>query len=403
MNKLSKPFIILSLIGVFYSTFGIIIEKSFIVNNFHAFFIGRIILSIAFSSLLISHFLKKVSLEKLSEIFLLTMMIYSIHGQWFIPMYYLAYAEAILLIPLLLPIRLDFLKVSFIIGFIAIISSIILSPASYIEDQIFKQKFIFDSIISVLILSIGTFLSYKYNLKFRQQKDKLFNKFIDIGKNSSFIIHDFKGLTSTPKFYIEYLRKIVESDEYQNENSKNKVLDLVIKLEQEINDIQEYSKEITQLTLPENNLENTKCSLEDIIKSIKVIFRKQLDGIKLTYNPEDSIYYNKNKLKRIISNIILNSIESIKENKISAPKINITIDKNKITLKDNGKGFPKDILKTLNNSNLEFISTKSNGSGLGLSVVKDIINQDNCDIVFSNNNGAQISINLNNIKDKVSK
>jgi signal transduction histidine kinase len=91
-------------------------------------------------------------------------------------------------------------------------------------------------------------------------------------------------------------------------------------------------------------------------------------------------------------NLIENSIHSIEE----AGKIEIDVtekdsDTVEIKLSDNGKGIPSEMINKIFNL---YFTTKTNGSGIGLSVVQKIINEHNGIISVESrlNNGTVFTI-----------
>ena len=128
--------------------------------------------------------------------------------------------------------------------------------------------------------------------------------------------------------------------------------------------------------------------LEDLEDYLEDLFKK--NGIKAEFNiPDEDIYIEAdyNRLKQVFINLLKNAIEakdsSKKENKI---KISLESDNEfmKIIIEDNGVGMDKD---TLNNVSEMFFTTKRRGSGLGVSLSKEIIEQHNGTIVYNSVKG----------------
>ena len=128
--------------------------------------------------------------------------------------------------------------------------------------------------------------------------------------------------------------------------------------------------------------------LEDLEDYLKDLFKK--NGIKAEFNiPDEDIYIEAdyNRLKQVFINLLKNAIEakdsSKKENKI---KISLESDNNfmKIIIEDNGVGMDKD---TLNSVSEMFFTTKKKGSGLGVSLSKEIIEQHKGTIVYNSVKG----------------
>ena len=100
-----------------------------------------------------------------------------------------------------------------------------------------------------------------------------------------------------------------------------------------------------------------------------------------------------NRLKQVIVNMFKNSIESINdEGKIN---ISLTSDKNSyyVEIEDNGIGMDKE---TLNRLGEMFFTTKDNGTGIGVSLCKEIIKQHEGEIVYESvlNHGTKATIRL---------
>ena len=102
------------------------------------------------------------------------------------------------------------------------------------------------------------------------------------------------------------------------------------------------------------------------------------------------------KLKRCIMNLVSNAIEALLDHRIADPRIDIAASvregKVLITIKDNGKGIPAEIIRTLFEPFVT--SQKGNGTGLGLAIVRQYITAHGGEVVASNDNGALFTIIL---------
>jgi signal transduction histidine kinase len=80
-----------------------------------------------------------------------------------------------------------------------------------------------------------------------------------------------------------------------------------------------------------------------------------------------------NLLEQVLINLVVNAIEAVKEK--PGPKIILSAEQTlskKVILKvaDNGHGMPEEVLDKIF---IPFFSTKKNGSGIGLSLCKQIV------------------------------
>lgn len=113
--------------------------------------------------------------------------------------------------------------------------------------------------------------------------------------------------------------------------------------------------------------------LESVIKNMQLLLAS--NKIKLIKNITDEEIYisaDYNRLMQVFINIIKNSIEALETKENAQIKIwtEFTKDKIIIKIKDNGVGIKKELLNKVKEP---FFTTKSKGSGLGISLSNEII------------------------------
>ena len=134
--------------------------------------------------------------------------------------------------------------------------------------------------------------------------------------------------------------------------------------------------------------------VEDTIHKLNPLLSE--NNIKLNLNVvDDEIFINGdyNRLSQVLINIIKNSIEAIPEN--SKGKINIStkIKNNKylLEIEDNGVGMDKEVLSKMKTP---FFTTKKRGSGLGVSLIYEIIEAHNGKIEYLSEYGKGTKVIL---------
>ena len=78
---------------------------------------------------------------------------------------------------------------------------------------------------------------------------------------------------------------------------------------------------------------------------------------------------------QVLVNIVKNSIESIKESHTEKGIITIAVTPSSLTVTDNGRGIPPEIASNLFTP---FFSTKPQGQGIGLLLIRDILTAHRC-------------------------
>lgn len=139
------------------------------------------------------------------------------------------------------------------------------------------------------------------------------------------------------------------------------------------------------LTLMDDYLEYTKVKINKDIGDIYMLLNEVLESLELYFKennitlkmniPDSELYLNMdyNRIKQVLVNILKNSSEAIDLNKkemIIKIETKLTEKYFQIIVIDNGIGMDLD---TLNNVCDLFFTTKKNGTGLGTSLSKEII------------------------------
>jgi len=138
---------------------------------------------------------------------------------------------------------------------------------------------------------------------------------------------------------------------------------------------------ITKLPKPKFEEIETKVLLEKAIQLFsKEIKEKEID-IEIYINPTNHIFLaDKSMIEQVIINLIKNSIESLSNAKDPSIWINSYINerkKVKISVRDNGSGI---LDNDLENIFVPFFTTKEKGSGIGLSLSRQIMHLHNGNI-----------------------
>jgi signal transduction histidine kinase len=137
--------------------------------------------------------------------------------------------------------------------------------------------------------------------------------------------------------------------------------------------VKDYRK-MSKIPVPELNPVNLNELISRIIKLFEPqIIKNQIDFKTHIPNPKLTINTDAGLLEQVIINLLINSVDAMSNSKhkiltISAYQNNLNTI---IEVKDTGCGIKKEVLDRIF---VPFYSTKNHGSGIGLSLSKQIIN-----------------------------
>ena len=219
------------------------------------------------------------------------------------------------------------------------------------------------------------------------------------------LAHEIKNPLTPIQLTIDRLKnKYSEMINTSDKDNFNDYLKTIIKQIKQIENLVNEFSDFARMPKPifkENDLINI------IKENIKILNEIDLNiDISIEHKKSKILFIcDSEQISRVIFNLIKNSIESIQEKHFKNPnfakKINIVItNKNdyiEFIITDNGTGFSE---KNLKNILKPYFTTKSKGSGLGLSIVNKIINDHNGEIKFIQQElGAKIIVKFSNNVD----
>lgn len=232
----------------------------------------------------------------------------------------------------------------------------------------YSKMFLIDNIHSFIIFTIiikilNYFLSESKNVINLHMNLKEFEKDKNMKINLFKITHEIKNPLAVIKGYLSMF----------DVNNKEKSIKYIKIIKSEVNrslNLLSDFMEFTKIIINTNNVIFN--DLMDDIKEVLIPFFNA-KNVKYNFNIEANIEINidYNRIKQVLINVIKNAVEACPNN---MGLVSTTIFKDKdylyIFVKDNGSGMDKD---TLDNILVPFFTTKENGTGLGVSLSKEII------------------------------
>ena len=212
----------------------------------------------------------------------------------------------------------------------------------------------------------------------------------NLGKFSSMILHDIRNPISIVQGYAEILKRSEELPEKHLEYVNN-ILSESERLAGLANEFLDYSRGEIRLDFSPVELEPFMHKLESVVrrrfgsKQVKLSF--QVDGIR-------TAIFDSARIFRVLVNLTENARKALgREGELSV-HCDTTEESLRIRVKDSGEGMSPEVLKHVFEP--FYSSSSQGGTGLGMLIVKNIIDAHHGDIeiVSTPGEGTEISIHL---------
>ena len=194
------------------------------------------------------------------------------------------------------------------------------------------------------------------------------------------IAHEIKNPLTPIRLATDRLKRKYQNDVSDQENYL-KYLDTITRHVETIHTIIE---EFTQFArMPSAKLEKTDLAaiIQDAVFSEKVVNKNTRFDVGI---PEGELWIkaDKSQLGQVFTNLLKNASEAMEDTK--KPCISIQVkagDHISVTLEDNGKGFPEELMNRLTEP---YVTTREKGTGLGLAIVKKVLDDHGAKLLITN-------------------
>ncbi|MDR3503957.1 MAG: ATP-binding protein [Legionella sp.] len=249
---------------------------------------------------------------------------------------------------------------------------------SKVDDNFSTQEFVF----------LQQFIFNAFEIK--EQKEQAKQEFINITTQAA---HDIRSPLAAINTVLSSMSSISEDKRLMIRNAAKRINDIANNLLLKPNQVNDNKTELNAELFDEL----IGVALEAIVSEKRYEHTKKktpiyLHGIEQAYHA--FVYINLASFKRVLSNLINNSIEALQHNGCINIWLNCYEQTIEIKIQDNGCGIPPDILPKVTEHGFSY--NKKQGAGFGLSYAKQYIEkiQGTFQIVSEVNKGTSISICL---------
>lgn len=211
------------------------------------------------------------------------------------------------------------------------------------------------------------------------------------------VAHEIKNPLTPMKLRLQHLQRSFDPNDPQAQERLNHVAQSIIEQIDALTTIANEFSNFAKLPKPKEE----KININAIIRSVADTFTESLNTtIETAFSQNEVfIFADKDLMIRVFNNLVKNAVQSIPDDRAGYVLIHVEVANNKVLLsiKDNGGGIPEEMKEKIFTPNF---TTKSTGMGLGLAMVKQIVESHKGSIYFeSSEDGSTFFIELDEYLD----
>ena len=287
------------------------------------------------------------------------------------------------------------------VGFIVMLYKLIKTIFYYVSLILNASENLLNKDIEYIELPSGfEDLQKKMNhLKRESEKNERLARESEQKKNDLivYLAHDLKTPLTSMIGYLSLLDEIKDMSKKQREKYISIALNKSYRLEDLINELFDIARFNSETIVLEKEEVNLTLMLEQIIDDFYPILTENNKEIKLNYNDKILINGDSDKLARVFSNLIKNAISYSSDNLITID-VETFNDFVTITTSNKGKKISEEKLNKIFEKFYRLDSSrtsKTGGSGIGLSIAKEIVELHGGNIkATSDDNFTKFIVNL---------
>ncbi len=186
------------------------------------------------------------------------------------------------------------------------------------------------------------------------------------------IMNSIAPITSLSESLSKHISKDIATNSEKSAEIVSKGLEVIRTQSVGLMQFVESYRRLTRLPNPEKKL----FLINNLFNQIKLLFDSDCNGkscIEIKVEPESlELYADEGQISQVLINLVKNAIQANESN----PKVRILLsakfsnNRVEIEVADNGLGIPKDVMEEIF---IPFFTTRENGSGIGLSISKQIV------------------------------
>jgi len=187
---------------------------------------------------------------------------------------------------------------------------------------------------------------------------------------SASIAHEIRNPVTAAKSLVQQMGEDVHARE--NVEYAQVALDELNRVERQVSHLLKFARE--------EDFEMAEMRMAQVVESALETFRDRLERTGVTLvrdiDSDGMMVGDAEKLRRVVINLVSNSIDALAESGVSGPRIEVSLGDNLagsevwLRVRDNGPGIDREIRQKIFSP---FFTSRANGTGLGLAITKKLI------------------------------
>ncbi|TAL58399.1 MAG: GHKL domain-containing protein [Bacteroidetes bacterium] len=199
------------------------------------------------------------------------------------------------------------------------------------------------------------------------------------------VAHEIKNPLTPMKLSIQHLQRTWKN---KDDDMDNKIERITATMIEQIETLSNIASEFSSFAKMPTSV-SEKVNLKNVIENCVALFIDSTDT-EFTFNcllEEAFVFADKEQMLRVCNNLLKNALQAIPENQQGKIEVSLTKQDNAlvIKIKDNGTGIAEDGMSKIFTPNF---TTKTGGMGLGLAMVKSIVETFGGKIWFETSRGG---------------
>ena len=250
-------------------------------------------------------------------------------------------------------------------------------------QKMYLTMVVWDAISCYWAFAVVSAIVYQFFTRERVWREQATMRFSLIGRHAATIIHDVKNMITAPHLQLHLIRERMEK------TGDSRGSEMVRDLEVQIDRSQRLIFDLSQMA-KFADVQPGPFELDSLVQEVVDLLRYKLANVELRIEGGVTISGDRAYMYSILLNLFLNSLEAFRTHATKSPVITIEMNQERFVFSDNGPGFPPHVLTALSSGRTS--TTRVDGTGLGLFLVRDGAADFGSKTRFGNSPGARIEI-----------